>query len=97
MFCAISIRSSTGPSRRESHIGYFAALYRRVTLGIREAIIKGEFDDGRRIEQLDVAFARRYFNALNAYFDPAVYHGLTLPWEVSFAGDQTAKRSSCST
>ena len=46
------------------------------------------FDDGHRIEQLDVVFAHRYFNALNAYFYPDEYQGPTLPWEVAFVGDQ---------
>ena len=35
-----------------------------------------------------VAFARRYFNALNGYFHRDDYRGLTLPWEVPFVGDQ---------
>ena len=35
-----------------------------------------------------VAFAKRYFNALNAYFYPDEFEGLTLPWKVSFVGDQ---------
>jgi hypothetical protein len=69
-------------------IGYFAVLYRRVTLGIRDAINDGTFVDGPRIERLDVAFAKRYFNALNAYFYPDEFHGLTLPWNVAFVGDQ---------
>ena len=69
-------------------IGYFAVLYRRVTLGIRDAINDGEFVDGPRIERLDVAFAKRYFNALNAYFYPDEFEGLTLPWKVAFVGDQ---------
>ena len=46
------------------------------------------FDDGPRMEQLDVAFARRYFNALNAYFYPDEHQGPTLPWKVAFVGDQ---------
>ena len=72
----------------QSNIGYFATLYKRVTVAIRDAIDNGVFDDGRRIEQLDVAFARRYVNALNAYFYPDEYQGPTLPWEVAFVGDQ---------
>jgi hypothetical protein len=67
-------------------IGYFAVLYRRVTLGIRDAINDGKFVDGARIERLDVAFAKRYFNALNAYFYPDEFDGLTLPWNVAFVG-----------
>jgi Family of unknown function (DUF5995) len=70
-----------------SAIGYFAVLYKRVTVAIRDAVEEGLFDDGRRIEQLDVVFARRYFNALNAFFYPDKYQGLALPWEVAFVGD----------
>jgi Family of unknown function (DUF5995) len=72
----------------QSNLGYFATLYKRVTVAIRDAINEGVFDDGRRMEQLDVAFARRYFNALNAYFYPDEYQGPTLPWEVAFVGDR---------
>jgi hypothetical protein len=74
--------------KAESHIGYFTVIYKRVTVAIREAINEGVFDNGSRIEQLDVAFARRYFNALNAYFYPDSFQGPTLPWAVSFVGDQ---------
>ncbi len=72
----------------QSNIGYFATLYKRVTVAIRDAINDGVFDDGRRMEELDVVFARRYFNALNAYFHPNEYQRPTLPWEVAFVGDQ---------
>jgi hypothetical protein len=74
--------------KAESHLGYFAVVYKRVTLAIRKAINDGQFDDGDRIAQLDVAFAQRYFNALNAYFYPDEFQGLTLPWEVAFVGAQ---------
>jgi hypothetical protein len=40
--------------KAKSHIDYFAVLYKRVTLGVCEAISEGVFDDGHRIEQLDV-------------------------------------------
>src|ERR1700739_4596897 len=72
----------------QNAIGYFAVLYRRITRAIRDAINDGTFADGPRIERLDVAFAKRYFNALNAYFYPDEFDGLTLPWEVAFVGDQ---------
>ncbi|BBZ46135.1 DUF5995 family protein [Mycobacterium parmense] len=71
----------------ESHIGYFAVLYRRVTLAIREAVEHGTFRHGDRIERLDVEFARRYFDAVNAFFHPDGRRDLTLPWEVAFVGD----------
>jgi hypothetical protein len=72
----------------ESHLGYFAVVYKRVTLAIRKAINEGVFDDRRRVEELDVVFAQRYFNALNAYFYPDEHQGPTLPWDVAFVGDQ---------
>src|SRR5271163_4405588 len=61
-----------------SHLGYFAVVYKRVTLAIREAINDGQFDDGHRVARLDVVFAQRYFDALNAYFYPNDYSPLTL-------------------
>jgi hypothetical protein len=77
--------------KADSHIGYFAALYKRITLAIQDAIREGVFDDGERIEQLGIVFSQRYFNSLNAYFYPDQYQGLTLPWGVSFVGDQNHK------
>jgi hypothetical protein len=72
--------------KTESIIGYFAVMYKRVTVAVREAIDDGEFDDGPMMEQFDAAFAQHYFNALNAYFHPGECDGLTLAWEVAFVG-----------
>lgn len=47
--------------------GYFAALYRKVTIKVKEGIASGYFDNGSHIEQLDVVFALRYLNAYAAY------------------------------
>jgi hypothetical protein len=52
---------------RADRLGYFAALYLRVTQAVREGIAQGEFDDGPRMERLDVIFASRYLAALEAY------------------------------
>jgi hypothetical protein len=60
---AILERSIAEGDRR----GYFAALYNRVTLAVRDGIARGEFDDGPRMERFDVAFANRYFDADDAY------------------------------
>lgn len=48
---------------RGSCDGYFAALYRRVTVEVREHIARGWFDDGSRMERFDVIFANRYLEA----------------------------------
>jgi hypothetical protein len=47
--------------------GYFAALYRKVTIRVKEEIASGFFDDGPRMEQLDVVFAKRYLDAYHSY------------------------------
>jgi hypothetical protein len=51
--------------RERSRIGYFAALYRGVTARVRDAIRRGDFEDGDRMSRLDVAFANRYLEALH--------------------------------
>ena len=43
--------------------GYFAALYKRMTLAVHASIEAGEFDDGDRIAALGVRFANRYLTA----------------------------------
>ena len=52
---------------RQDRLGYFAALYNRVTRAVKEGIARGEFDDGARMERLDVTFANRYLDALGAW------------------------------
>lgn len=48
----------------DSRMGYFAALYRKVTIQVKKGIEEGSFDDGPRMERLDVIFANRYIHAL---------------------------------
>ncbi|MFT5859577.1 MAG: hypothetical protein ACI865_001680 [Flavobacteriaceae bacterium] len=50
-----------------SRMGYFAALYKRVTLEIKTKIDEGYFDDNIRMERLDVIFASRYLLAHHQY------------------------------
>jgi hypothetical protein len=49
--------------KSNSRLGYFAALYRKVTLKVRAGISDGLFEDGERMEHLDVIFANRYLAA----------------------------------
>jgi hypothetical protein len=51
----------------ESRLGYFAALYNRVTERVRDGIAAGEFADGPRMERLDVCFANRYLDAFDRH------------------------------
>jgi hypothetical protein len=60
----IIIRNS---ETKESPLGYFAALYRKVTIKVRDGIRAGFFTDGPRMERLDVIFANRYLEAYDAY------------------------------
>ncbi len=50
-----------------SRQGYFAALYRKVTIQVKKGIQDGIFDDGARMERLDVIFANRYIHACYQY------------------------------
>ena len=50
--------------REGSRAGYFAALYREVTVRVDRAIRAGRFEDGDRMARLDVVFANRYLDAV---------------------------------
>jgi hypothetical protein len=52
---------------QKSRLGYFAALYRKVTVEVKKGIKSGFFNDGERMECFDVVFANRYFDALVQY------------------------------
>ncbi len=51
----------------QSRLGYFAILYREVTLAVKKGIADGFFADGPRMERLDVVFANRYLKAYQQY------------------------------
>jgi len=51
----------------QSRIGYFASLYRSMTLAVQQGIKNKVFDDGERMEHLDITFANRYLQAWGAY------------------------------
>ncbi len=65
----------------QSRLGYFPALYRRVTESVKANIESGQFEDGPRMERLDVAFANRYFEAWDAWRSR---RGMTLSWRLAF-------------
>ncbi len=67
--------------RERSRLGYFAMLYRDVTARVRDAIAAGAFDDGPRMERLDVAFAGRYLDAVELYWGGGPP---TRSWQVAF-------------
>jgi hypothetical protein len=61
--------------------GYFAALYRKVTASVKAAIANNEFEDGPRMERLDVIFASRY---LDAYFSWKKNEVVSKSWQKAF-------------
>lgn len=72
--------------RMSSRLGYFAALYKRITIAVRAAVRDGAFEDGPRMERFDVAFANRYFDGLNSYFHSGKFPKPTHSWQVTFDG-----------
>ncbi len=50
-----------------SRLGYFATLYRKVTIQVKQGIAEGRFDDGPRMERFDVIFASRYLDAYDEF------------------------------
>lgn len=53
--------------RTQNRAGYFAALYKRMTAAVSAGIANGQFEDGKRMEMLDVVFAQRYLSAYEAF------------------------------
>ena len=51
----------------QNRAGYFAALYKRMTIAVSEGIVNGAFEDGARMEKLDMCFAERYLSAWQCY------------------------------
>ncbi|MDB5072830.1 MAG: hypothetical protein JWM87_3941 [Candidatus Eremiobacteraeota bacterium] len=68
----------------QSRLGFFAALYKRVTRAIGKGIEDGLFHDGPRMERFDATFANRYFAAISAYFYPAQHPAPSHCWRVAF-------------
>lgn len=52
---------------RQSRLGYFAALYKRMTEAVRDGMKTGRFQDNARIEALDVTFANRYLTTRDQF------------------------------
>lgn len=66
----------------DSRMGFFAALYRQVTLEVQRGIERGLFEDGPRMDRLDTCFANRYFAALTTWQAGGTP---TRSWKVAFA------------
>ncbi|MGZ3764736.1 MAG: DUF5995 family protein [Mucilaginibacter sp.] len=71
-----------------SRLGYFAALYLKVTKSVKAGIAAGQFQDGERMATLDVLFASRY---LDAYAQWKNKQQPTGSWAIAF---EQAEKSS---
>ena len=60
----------------------FLGTYARTTSAVEDAIGQGVFEDGRWVEEWDVAFAQLYLEALDA--DLAGNGGVSRPWRLAF-------------
>jgi len=67
--------------KENSPLGYFATLYQKVTIKVKEEIAKNNFDDNPRMEKLDVVFAQRY---LDAYSNWIKNKKVTQSWQYAF-------------
>lgn len=67
--------------QENSRLGFFATLYRNVTIKVKEGIAAGVFEDGPRMERLDVVFANRYLAALESFRQN---QPVSSCWRVSF-------------
>ncbi|RFS19446.1 hypothetical protein DVR12_22690 [Chitinophaga silvatica] len=75
--------------KNKDRSGYFAALYYKVTLKVKEGIAAGQFGDGKNIARLDVQFANRYFYAYDQWKQGKP---VTESWQVAF---NASKKRSC--
>lgn len=75
-------------AQNNSPLGYFPALYRKVTIEIRRRIQCEQFEDCARMERLDVAFANRYFEA---YYDYHQGKAISKSWKIAFEASKDEK------
>lgn len=72
---------------KSSRMGYFSTLYKAMTLGVQTGIEQGAFQDGPRMEHLDVVFANRFLDAFSDYISGK---SVTHVWMHTFkAAEQT--------
>lgn len=74
-------------------IGYFTALYYKVTAKVKEGIDKNEFENGPRMERLDVLFASRYLDALREWQQAPTQsqsQTLTQSWKTAFEATRSS-------
>lgn len=83
----IEILTDLVAQSRANHdqMGYFAALYRRMTMTVRRALDRNEFQDNECMAEMVTCFANRYLDAVAAHQAGSTP---TEPWRVTFATAQ---------
>jgi hypothetical protein len=76
--------------QRNSRLGYFPAMYRKVTIRIKDGIRERRFDDNGRMEHLDIIFAERY---TDAYWQWRKGQQPTQAWAYAFARAQETQHT----
>lgn len=67
----------------EHRVGYFAAVYKRVTLALKQAAAENAFEDAERMSALAGIFATRYLTAVNGHFRPDEFT-VSESWRAAF-------------
>ena len=78
LLTAVTDRARAAAHRR----GYFAAMYRQMSVAVEQRIAGGYFNDGPRMSRLTAAFANRYLDALDTFSAGAEP---TRSWRASFS------------
>jgi Family of unknown function (DUF5995) len=77
--------------QKGNRMGYFAALYKHITILVKWAAEAGYFENPEQLEKLDVQFAQRYFDALQHYLDQRLPD--SSPWHAVFKANEIKKLS----
>ncbi len=72
--------------QNQSPIGYFAVLYRNMTAAVQKGIAENRFEDGPRMEKLDLIFAKRYFDAFEGF---RKNEAISKSWQIAFDSTKT--------
>lgn len=78
----------THAKKIKSRTGYFASMYKRVTIEIKNKTEAGFFDNNERMRKLVVVFANRYLEAYYLFHENG---NCTSSWKVAF--EATKKRT----
>jgi hypothetical protein len=73
--------------KNNDRMGYFAALYYKVTASVKDGIAKGQFANGQQMEKFDVMFASRYLDALTAWKNK---QPVSASWQVAFEATKSS-------